>query len=41
MKKMQLSQLHVKAGELPFVAGKVGGNHCCHWSDILGLSKAV
>ncbi|NXA97306.1 CE57L protein, partial [Melanocharis versteri] len=23
-KKMQLSQLHVKAGELPFVAGKVG-----------------
>ncbi|NXC96735.1 CE57L protein, partial [Certhia familiaris] len=23
MKKMQLSQLHVKAGELPFVAGKV------------------
>ncbi|NXB40501.1 CE57L protein, partial [Eulacestoma nigropectus] len=24
MKKMQLSQLHVKAGELPFVAGKVG-----------------
>ncbi|NXC57417.1 CE57L protein, partial [Aleadryas rufinucha] len=27
MKKMQLSQLHVKAGELPFVAGKVGENH--------------
>ncbi|NXF03422.1 CE57L protein, partial [Smithornis capensis] len=26
MKKMQLSQLHVKAGELPFVAGKVGEN---------------
>ncbi|NWV49491.1 CE57L protein, partial [Daphoenositta chrysoptera] len=26
MKKMQLSQLHVKAGELPFVAGKVGHN---------------
>ncbi|NXO70811.1 CE57L protein, partial [Phainopepla nitens] len=25
MKKMQLSQLHVKAGELPFVAGKVTG----------------
>ncbi|NWR47274.1 CE57L protein, partial [Regulus satrapa] len=25
MKKMQLSQLHVKAGELPFVAGKVAG----------------
>ncbi|NWT93499.1 CE57L protein, partial [Urocynchramus pylzowi] len=25
MKKMQLSQLHVKAGELPFVAGKVVG----------------
>ncbi|NWV03768.1 CE57L protein, partial [Ptilonorhynchus violaceus] len=24
MKKTQLSQLHVKAGELPFVAGKVG-----------------
>ncbi|NWI48292.1 CE57L protein, partial [Picathartes gymnocephalus] len=24
MKKRQLSQLHVKAGELPFVAGKVG-----------------
>ncbi|NXO89389.1 CE57L protein, partial [Certhia brachydactyla] len=24
MKKMPLSQLHVKAGELPFVAGKVG-----------------
>ncbi|NXB65818.1 CE57L protein, partial [Struthidea cinerea] len=24
MKKMHLSQLHVKAGELPFVAGKVG-----------------
>ncbi|NXC81729.1 CE57L protein, partial [Cercotrichas coryphoeus] len=24
-KKMQLSQLHVKAGELPFVAGKVAG----------------
>lgn len=30
MKKMQLSQLHVKAGELPFVAGKVGENHCSH-----------
>ncbi|NXO30777.1 CE57L protein, partial [Cisticola juncidis] len=27
MKKMQLSQLHVKAGELPFVAGKVCENH--------------
>ncbi|NWR31432.1 CE57L protein, partial [Tachuris rubrigastra] len=26
MKKMHLSQLHVKAGELPFVAGKVGEN---------------
>ncbi|NWR13525.1 CE57L protein, partial [Emberiza fucata] len=25
MKKMQLSPLHVKAGELPFVAGKVAG----------------
>ncbi|NXR63462.1 CE57L protein, partial [Rhadina sibilatrix] len=25
MKKMQLSRLHVKAGELPFVAGKVAG----------------
>ncbi|NXQ45218.1 CE57L protein, partial [Catharus fuscescens] len=25
MKKMQLLQLHVKAGELPFVAGKVAG----------------
>lgn len=30
MKKMQLSQLHVKAGELPFVAGKVGENQCSH-----------
>ncbi|NXP28351.1 CE57L protein, partial [Scytalopus superciliaris] len=33
MKKMQLSQLHVKAGELPFVAGKVGEKHA--------LSKSV
>ncbi|NXB89826.1 CE57L protein, partial [Vidua chalybeata] len=37
MKKMQLSQLHVKAGELPFVAGKVGENHCWHST----ISKSV
>lgn len=28
MKKMHLSQLHVKAGELPFVAGKVSETKC-------------
>ncbi|NXV03708.1 CE57L protein, partial [Cettia cetti] len=33
MKKMQLSQLHVKAGELPFVAGKISGHSA--------LSKSV
>ncbi|NXM80716.1 CE57L protein, partial [Oenanthe oenanthe] len=36
MKKMQLSQLHVKAGELPFVAGKVAGI-----SGHSALSKSV
>ncbi|NXH61756.1 CE57L protein, partial [Rhabdornis inornatus] len=36
MKKMQLSQLHVKAGELPFVAGKVDGI-----SGHSALSKSV
>ncbi|NXT13643.1 CE57L protein, partial [Prunella fulvescens] len=36
MKKMQLSQLHVKAGELPFVAGKVAGV-----SGHSALSKSV
>lgn len=34
MKKMQLLQLHVKAGELPFVAGKVGEDRYSYWSDI-------
>ncbi|NXO40173.1 CE57L protein, partial [Locustella ochotensis] len=36
MKKMQLSQLHVKAGELPFVAGKVA-----RISGHSALSKSV
>ncbi|NXL16073.1 CE57L protein, partial [Setophaga kirtlandii] len=36
MKKMHLSQLHVKAGELPFVAGKVAGI-----SGHSALSKSV
>ncbi|NWH84296.1 CE57L protein, partial [Aegithalos caudatus] len=36
MKKMQLSQLHVRAGELPFVAGKVAGI-----SGHSALSKSV
>ncbi|NXY29525.1 CE57L protein, partial [Pomatorhinus ruficollis] len=36
MKKVQLSQLHVKAGELPFVAGKVAGI-----SGHSALSKSV
>ncbi|NWY28679.1 CE57L protein, partial [Pheucticus melanocephalus] len=36
MKKMQLSPLHVKAGELPFVAGKVAGI-----SGHSALSKSV
>ncbi|NXI11792.1 CE57L protein, partial [Irena cyanogastra] len=36
MKKIQLSQLHVKAGELPFVAGKVAGI-----SGHSALSKSV
>ncbi|NXP37726.1 CE57L protein, partial [Leiothrix lutea] len=36
MKKMQLSRLHVKAGELPFVAGKVAGI-----SGHSALSKSV
>ncbi|NXP59332.1 CE57L protein, partial [Chloropsis cyanopogon] len=36
MKKMQLPQLHVKAGELPFVAGKVAGI-----SGHSALSKSV
>ncbi|NXX13135.1 CE57L protein, partial [Podargus strigoides] len=30
MKKMQLRNLHVKAGELPFVAGKVSETVCSH-----------
>lgn len=28
MKKMHLSQLQVKAGDLPFVAGKVSETEC-------------
>ncbi|NXM62396.1 CE57L protein, partial [Illadopsis cleaveri] len=36
MRKIQLSQLHVKAGELPFVAGKVAGI-----SGHSALSKSV
>ncbi|NXK97451.1 CE57L protein, partial [Formicarius rufipectus] len=38
LKKMQLSQLHVKAGELPFVAGKVATSGICGHS---ALSKSV
>ncbi|NXM00799.1 CE57L protein, partial [Tyrannus savana] len=38
MKKMHLSQLHVKAGELPFVAGKVATSGICRHS---ALSKSV
>ncbi|NXU88186.1 CE57L protein, partial [Xiphorhynchus elegans] len=38
MKKMQRSQLHVKAGELPFVAGKVATSGICGHS---ALSKSV
>ncbi|NWS02262.1 CE57L protein, partial [Motacilla alba] len=37
MKKMQLSQLHVKAGELPFVAGKVDENY---WQSALSKSAS-
>ncbi|KFW78088.1 Centrosomal protein CEP57L1 [Manacus vitellinus] len=34
MKKMHLSQLHVKAGELPFVAGKVATSGICRHSAL-------
>ncbi|NXL48732.1 CE57L protein, partial [Podilymbus podiceps] len=37
-KKMHLSQLHVKAGELPFVAGKVRPNVL---AKVVALSKSV
>ncbi|NWS15939.1 CE57L protein, partial [Pachyramphus minor] len=38
LKKMHFSQLHVKAGELPFVAGKVAASGMCRHS---ALSKYV
>ncbi|NWX11196.1 CE57L protein, partial [Caloenas nicobarica] len=41
VKKMHLSQLHIKAGELPFVAGKVSETKCFCKISIYRLSKSV
>ncbi|NXH25068.1 CE57L protein, partial [Myiagra hebetior] len=41
MKKMQLSQLHVKAGELPFVAGKVGHSALSKYVSSCSTSPTV